>query len=50
MSAESIYTDAVDELVAIGAAIASNCEPCLEHHVGRARELASPCCRGAGAA
>jgi AhpD family alkylhydroperoxidase len=35
----SVYTPAVDELVAIGAAIASNCEPCLEFHVGRAREL-----------
>ena len=34
-----IYTAAVDELVAVGAAIASNCEPCLEYHVGRAREL-----------
>ena len=39
MSAESIYTDAVDELVAVSAAVASNCEPCLEYHVGRAREL-----------
>lgn len=39
MSAKSIYCDAVDELVAVGAAIASNCEPCLEYHVGRAREL-----------
>ena len=33
------YTAAVDELVAVGAAIASNCEPCLEYHVARAREL-----------
>jgi len=33
------YTGAVDELVAVGAAIASNCEPCLEYHVARAREL-----------
>jgi AhpD family alkylhydroperoxidase len=33
------YTEMVDELVAIGAAIASNCEPCLEYHVGVAREL-----------
>ena len=39
MSATSIYTEAVEELVAVGAAIASNCEPCLEYHVGRAREL-----------
>ena len=34
-----IYTPAVDELVAIAAAVASNCEPCLEYHVGLAREL-----------
>jgi AhpD family alkylhydroperoxidase len=34
-----VYTAAVDELVAVGAAVASNCEPCLEYHVGRAREL-----------
>lgn len=34
-----VYTAAVDELVAVGAAIASNCEPCLKYHVGRAREL-----------
>jgi AhpD family alkylhydroperoxidase len=34
-----IYTPAVDELVAIAAAVASNCEPCLEYHVGVAREL-----------
>ena len=35
----TIYTAAVDELVAIAAAVASNCEPCLEFHLGRAREL-----------
>jgi AhpD family alkylhydroperoxidase len=35
----AIYTPAVEELVAIGAAIASNCEPCLEFHVAKAREL-----------
>ena len=35
----AVYTPATDELVAIGAAVASNCEPCLEYHVGRAREL-----------
>jgi len=34
-----IYTPAVDELVAIAAAVASNCEPCLAYHVGLAREL-----------
>jgi len=35
----SVYSPAVAELVAVGAALASNCEPCLEHHVARAREL-----------
>jgi AhpD family alkylhydroperoxidase len=36
---ESIYTDAIAELVAIGAAIASNCEPCFRFHYDRARKL-----------
>ena len=27
-----LYSPAVDELVAIGAAIACNCEPCFKHH------------------
>jgi AhpD family alkylhydroperoxidase len=35
----ALYTPAVEELIAIGAAIASNCEPCLDYHVGVAREL-----------
>ncbi len=35
----SIYTEAVAELVAIGAAIASNCEPCFRYHYDRARKL-----------
>jgi len=35
----SLYTDAVAELVAIGAAIASNCEPCFKHHYAAARKL-----------
>ena len=35
----SIYTAAVAELVAIGAAIASNCEPCFRYHFDRARKL-----------
>src|ERR1017187_4636743 len=30
-SAPGIYSPAVNELVAIGAAIAANCEPCLEY-------------------
>jgi len=36
---KSIFTDAVRELVAIGAAIASNCEPCFKHHYNEARKL-----------
>lgn len=27
------------ELIAIGAAITANCQPCLEYHVAKAREL-----------
>jgi AhpD family alkylhydroperoxidase len=36
------YTPAMAELVAIGAAIASNCEPCFKHHYGVARKLGVP--------
>ena len=35
----SLYTDAVAELVAIGAAIAANCEPCFKYHFQQARKL-----------
>jgi AhpD family alkylhydroperoxidase len=42
MTSEILSREAIDELVAVGAAIASNCEPCLEHHVGKARELGVP--------
>jgi AhpD family alkylhydroperoxidase len=35
----SLYTDAVAELVAIGAAIASNCEPCFKYHYAAAQKL-----------
>jgi len=35
----SIFTDAVSELVAMGAAIASNCEPCFKFHYDKARKL-----------
>jgi AhpD family alkylhydroperoxidase len=35
----SIFTEAVSELVAIGAAIASNCEPCFKFHYDKARKL-----------
>ncbi len=34
-----LFSPAVKELVAIGAAIAANCEPCLRYHVRAAREL-----------
>ncbi|MBI5084177.1 MAG: arsenite efflux transporter metallochaperone ArsD [Acidobacteria bacterium] len=37
--APSIYTDAVAELVAIGAAIAANCEPCFKYHFQQAKKL-----------
>jgi len=37
--APSLYTAQVAELVAIGAAVASNCEPCFKHHFDRARKL-----------
>jgi AhpD family alkylhydroperoxidase len=33
------YSPAVNELVAIGAAVAANCEPCLKHHYHQARQL-----------
>jgi AhpD family alkylhydroperoxidase len=35
----SIYSEAVQELVAIGAAVASNCEPCFKFHFDKARKL-----------
>ena len=35
----SIYSAAVNELVAIGAAIAANCEPCLKYHYREAQQL-----------
>jgi AhpD family alkylhydroperoxidase len=37
--APSVYTMAVAELVAIGASIASNCEPCFKFHFDKARKL-----------
>jgi AhpD family alkylhydroperoxidase len=36
---KSIYSEAVNELVAIGAAIAANCEPCFRYHFDKARRL-----------
>ncbi|MDZ7785218.1 MAG: arsenite efflux transporter metallochaperone ArsD [Halioglobus sp.] len=35
----SLFTEQVAELVAIGAAIAANCEPCFKHHYDVARKL-----------
>jgi len=37
--APSLYTEAVQELVAIGAAIAANCEPCFKFHYDKGRRL-----------
>jgi AhpD family alkylhydroperoxidase len=34
----SLYSRAVEELVAIGAAIGANCEPCFKYHFQAARE------------
>jgi AhpD family alkylhydroperoxidase len=34
-----LYSPAVEELVAIGAAIACNCEPCFKHHFREAIRL-----------
>ena len=39
MPAPSIFTEAVQELVSIGAAIASNCQPCFKFHFDKARKL-----------
>ena len=36
---QSLMTEAATELVAIGAAIASNCEPCFRHHFDTGRKL-----------
>jgi AhpD family alkylhydroperoxidase len=36
---KTIYSEAVQELVAIGAAIAANCEPCFRYHFDKARKL-----------
>ena len=37
--APSLFTEAVAELVAIGAAIAANCEPCFKFHYDKARKI-----------
>lgn len=36
---EAILAKDREELVAIGAAVAANCEPCLKYHVRKAREV-----------
>jgi arsenite methyltransferase len=36
---QRVYTPAVAELVAIGAAIAANCEACFKYHYGQAHKL-----------
>lgn len=36
---QHVYTPAVGELVAIGAAIAANCEACFKYHYGQAQKL-----------
>jgi AhpD family alkylhydroperoxidase len=38
-AAPSIFNAQVAELVAIGAAIAANCEPCFKYHYDQARKL-----------
>lgn len=35
----SLFTPEVAELVALGAAIAANCEPCFKYHYDQARKL-----------
>jgi AhpD family alkylhydroperoxidase len=35
----SLFTEQVAELVAIGAAIGANCEPCFKYHYDQARKL-----------
>jgi AhpD family alkylhydroperoxidase len=39
MEAEKLFTPAVRELVALGAALACNCEPCLRFHHREAKKL-----------
>ena len=34
-----LFSPAVKELVALGAALACNCEPCLRHHYREAKKL-----------
>jgi AhpD family alkylhydroperoxidase len=39
LQAGTVFTPAVRELVALGAALACNCEPCLRYHFREARKL-----------
>lgn len=34
--------DSVKELVAVGASVAANCHPCLDHHLAKCDELGVP--------
>jgi len=36
---KTLYNEVIGELVALGAAIAANCQPCFKHHHQRAQEL-----------
>ena len=36
---QRLFTPAVKELVALGAALACNCEPCLRYHYREAKKL-----------
>jgi arsenite methyltransferase len=38
-SSKNVYNDVVGELVALGAAIAANCQPCFKHHHQKAQAL-----------
>lgn len=38
-SGDSLFTQAIGELVALGAAISANCEPCFRFHYAEARKL-----------
>lgn len=38
-AAASIFSEQVAELVAIGAAIGANCEPCFKYHYDQAKKL-----------
>jgi AhpD family alkylhydroperoxidase len=38
-ASKNLFNEAVGELVALGAAIAANCQPCFQHHHAKARAL-----------